>query len=457
MIRGGGGLRRYPGFAPVGGTATHILQITNHGLHDWQVVPGLPDTGGQNVYVNEVTDSLVRLGHRVMIVNRGGYPHPSTGELRTGSSERPEGGARLVYLTDTAPEFVRKEDMASQLPDLATSLAVLMAREEFDLIISHYWDGAMLGILAAARLARRAMHVWVPHSLGAVKRRNVDPAEWDGLRIDERIEAERAILSRVDAVAATSAVIRDSLRDDYGHEARFFLPPGIDEDRYHPRAEAECPRTFELLASRVGRPVDEISVRPIILEVSRTDTTKRKDVLIRAFAEVRKQVPYALLALTIDPVNRSLHDELTRLIASLELSDHVAILGSVWEDLPCLYAMSAAYCTPSIMEGFGMSAEEAAASGTPVVASDLVPFVIEYLLGDDVAVVPCEGGELRVGSGAIAVPSDSVDGFAKALTMLLEDHELRIRMGGAARAVTVPDFAWDRLVGRMMDSLGDSP
>ena len=27
----------------------HVLMITNHGVHEWKVVPGLPDTGGQNV------------------------------------------------------------------------------------------------------------------------------------------------------------------------------------------------------------------------------------------------------------------------------------------------------------------------------------------------------------------------------------------------------------------------
>ena len=25
---------------------THVLMITNHGVHEWNVVPGLPDTGG---------------------------------------------------------------------------------------------------------------------------------------------------------------------------------------------------------------------------------------------------------------------------------------------------------------------------------------------------------------------------------------------------------------------------
>jgi len=40
----------------------HILMITNHGLHQWQVIPGLPDTGGQKIFVNEMRDVLAKRG-----------------------------------------------------------------------------------------------------------------------------------------------------------------------------------------------------------------------------------------------------------------------------------------------------------------------------------------------------------------------------------------------------------
>jgi hypothetical protein len=33
----------------------HILMITNHGIHEWDPQPGLPDTGGQNLYVNQLS------------------------------------------------------------------------------------------------------------------------------------------------------------------------------------------------------------------------------------------------------------------------------------------------------------------------------------------------------------------------------------------------------------------
>ena len=434
----------------------HILQITNHGLHEWQVTPGLPDTGGQNVYVNHLSAALARLGHRVTVVNRGGYPHPLTGEMRTGSVPGLEGRAEIVYLTDGTPTFVRKEDMEAQLPTLATELEVLMREQRFDLIISHYWDGALLGVLANRLQSEPVPHLWIPHSLGALKRRNVDPAKWSQLRIEERIDAERRLMTEVDGVVATSVAIRDSVRNDYDSRADYFLPPGVDHDRYRPRPGSECESIWDFLAEVMETDPQDLRGRPLILEVSRTDTTKRKDVLLRAFSAVVETVPRPLLAVTIDDINQGVYNGLLVLIDELGLGDDVAILGSVWEQLPCLYSEAAVYCTPSIMEGFGMSAQEAAASATPVVASDRVPFAAEYLLGGepDIHDVP-ESGSIAVGAGAIVVPADVVEGFAAALEMLLADPELRSRLGSSAYHTTVPAFGWDRLAETFLDEINN--
>lgn len=103
--------------------------ITNHGVHEWQVVPGLPDTGGQNVYVNQFTEALIDLGYRVTIVNRGGYPHPVTGRAQVGSVAHLSGRARILYIEDGTPEFVPKEDMDEHLAALTGDLEARLARE----------------------------------------------------------------------------------------------------------------------------------------------------------------------------------------------------------------------------------------------------------------------------------------------------------------------------------------
>ena len=438
-------------------TAKHVLMITNHGVHQWQVIPGLPDTGGQNVFVNQFTETLAQLGFKITIVNRGGFPHLTTGERRSGWRYK-DARQRILYLDDGLPAFVRKEDMHERLPALAGALEQVLDEENagVDLIFSHYWDGAKLGALYNRTCRHPVPHVWTPHSLGAIKKRNMPPERWPGLRIDERIEVEQALLSELDAVVATSSAIEQSLRSDYGYtRPSYFLPPCVDPDRFHPRTVAEDDPVWRFLAERVGLAPHQVRGRQIIIEISRTDRTKRKDVLLRAFAAVRRQVPDSLLVLTIDERQPKLAAELNSLVAELDLADHVAVVGSIWDLLPALYAISTVYCTPSVVEGFGMSAEEAAATAIPVVASHLVPFVTEYLLGPEPETFECETVEhhLTIGSGAIVVQADDIGGFACALTLLLTDAELRQRMGQSAYRTTIPYFTWEKRVTALLDQV----
>lgn len=438
----------------------HVLMITNHGIHQWQVIPGLPDTGGQNVFVNQFSETLAQLGFKITIVNRGGYLHPTTGELHSGWRYL-DARQRILYLDDGLSDFVRKEDMHEQLPQLARALEQALTGEDnpIDLIFSHYWDGAKLGILYNQTFQQPVPHIWTPHSLGAIKKRNMPSERWCDLRIDERIEVERALLLVLDGVVATSSAIEQSLQSDYDYSRpSLFLPPCVDPDRYHMRAVAEDDPVWQFLAERVGLAPPEVRNRQIVTEISRTDRTKRKDVLLRAFAKVCKQVPNSLLVISIDDRQPELAAELTTLIKALKLSKSVAVVGSVWDLLPTLYAISSVYCTPSIMEGFGMSAEEAAASGVPVVSSHLVPFVTEYLLGSESEMFDCENAShpLVVGKGAIVVRADDIGGFGCALTLLLSDASLREQMGRHAFSTTIPYFTWKKRVTALLDQISRS-
>jgi mannosylfructose-phosphate synthase len=433
-------------------TRKHILMITNHGIHQWQVVPGLPDTGGQNVFVNQFTDALAKQDFKITIVNRGGYIHPTTNKFQTGLHYK-DNHQRVLYLEDDRSEFIRKEDMAAQIPVLVESLKDFLATDnaDIDLIISHYWDAALLGVQYNQSRDAPLPHVWVPHSLGAVKKRNMSPDQWDDLRVDERIAIEQELISQLDGIAATSSIIRQSLADDYGYIGPdLFLPPCIDTDRYHPRQIAEDDPIWKFLGQQVGLSPEEVQHCKIITEISRTDATKRKNILIEAFAQAHQHVPDSLLVVSIDDNQPELAQSLKDLIHKHKIESHVAVVGSVWDVLPTLYAVTDIYCTPSVMEGFGMTPQEAAATEVPVVASNLVPFAVEYLLGTDVK----EIGELRQGSGVIIVPADDVNGFAQALTTLLADDTLRRQMGKNAYHITVPYFTWENMTRTFIKKLG---
>ena len=438
----------------------HILMITNHGIHQWEVMPGLPDTGGQNVFVNQFTEALVQFGYRITIVNRGGYPHPVSGEWQRGVDYKDQ-FQRIVYLEDGRNEFVRKEDMAEQLPALLEFLNNFLETEEsqIDLIISHYWDAAKLGVLYNQSRRKPLKHIWVPHSVGTLKKRNVNETEWPKLRIDERIETELEIIQDLDGIAATSSAIKHALLDDYFYRGPdLFLPPCVNPDRYHPRHEiTDSNEIWGFLSQHCGLSPEEVRRSKIITEISRTDTTKRKDVLIKAFARTLLQVPDSLLVVSIDENRAELAGELKGLIKDLNVEPRVAVVGSVWDVLPLIYAVTDVYCTPSVMEGFGMTPQEAGATRVPVVSSNLVPFVVEYLLGPEIKEIPYDGDHrqpLRQGQGAIVVEADDVDGFTYALTMMLTDDALRREMGEQAYKITIPYFTWGHVVHDFLDKIG---
>ena len=422
----------------------HLLMITNHGIHQWDVIPGLPDTGGQNVFVNSLSGALVELGFRVTTANRGGYAHPVTGQQRRGLSYR-DAHQRIIYLEDSCHEFVAKEAMADQVHELVEFLRRYALRESIDAIVSHYWDGAHIGALLNRSLPRKVRHVWIPHSLGTIKKRNMEPARWAELRVDQRIATEQQLVPQMTGIAATSVAIRHALAEEYDHATELFLPPCVDPQRYRPREVQPDDAIWQALARGSGVDAGDLRGRLLVTEISRTDRTKRKDLLLRAFAAARRAAPEALLVLTIDDQQPDLARQLRQLIEQLALAGHVAVLGSVWELLPSIYAATDVYCTPSVMEGFGMSIQEAAACGVPAVSSDLVPFAVEYLLGQEPRRLPPErggGAELLLGRGAVVTPADHEAGLAAALELLLGDAELRRRMGREALQITVPYFTW---------------
>ena len=280
---------------------------------------------------------------------------------------------------------------------------------------------------------------------------NVSEARWESLLIAERIQHEREILTAVDGVASTSPVISQSLQEDYGYnKALLWLPPCVSTERYYPRCVVQDAPVWQVLSAACDLPPEVIAERRIITEISRTDNTKRKDVLLKAYAQVVDKFPDTLLIVSIEKQKEPLGPELMQLIDSLGIREHVAVLGSVWDLLPDIYALTDIYCTPSVVEGFGMSAQEAAATGVPVVASGRVPFATQYLHGEPVIF---DEHAVSMRGGAIIVQPDDISGFAEALSLLLSDEALRVMMGKKAFEATIPRFTWPRVVEQFLEDV----
>jgi glycosyltransferase involved in cell wall biosynthesis len=130
--------------------------------------------------------------------------------------------------------------------------------------------------------------------------------------------------------------------------------------------------------------------------------------------------------------------DIERAIAETGTFERVLLLGSVNEArLHDLLRSADVFVMPNIVvpgdvEGFGIVALEAAASGLSVVAADLQGIKDAIVHGDN----------------GILVPPEDAARFSKAIRELCEDGEARARLGAKARIITGQLYGWPGVVRR---------
>ena len=215
------------------------------------------------------------------------------------------------------------------------------------------------------------------------------------------------------------------------------VPPGVDTERFVPLDEAAR------LAARAsfGLPADA----ELVVGISRLVPRKGFDTLIRAIARLQRSRPNLVLAIA----GGGRDDQRLRRLAT-ELGVPVRFLGRVsHEALPSLYGCADVYAmlcrnrwAGLEQEGFGIVFLEAAACGVPQVAGD--------------SGGAAEAVEDGVSGIVVRQPDDAAE-VASAITRLLDDPDLRRRMGEAGRERAVREFSYDVLATRLGVSLGALP
>ena len=116
-------------------------------------------------------------------------------------------------------------------------------------------------------------------------------------------------------------------------------------------------------------PAGRRDAQPLVVSVGRLTSSKRVDVLIRAFAEARGQVADLRLEVIGDGPEES---SLRSLAADRGVADAVTFRGRISDDdLVEAYRRARLVASASISEGWGMTLTEGAACGTPAVATDI--------------------------------------------------------------------------------------
>lgn len=167
----------------------------------------------------------------------------------------------------------------------------------------------------------------------------------------------RSQCADVRALVAPSDPLRQVLHD-YGVDTPVHvIPTGLPADRFR----LGDGRRFRALA---GLPPD----RPLVTYIGRVAHEKNIEFLVRAFAQVRKAVPEAILVIAGEGPAR---ESLRRRVADLGLAPDVYFAGYLDRDTVLLdcYAAATVFVFASRTETQGLVLLEAMAQGTPVVST----------------------------------------------------------------------------------------
>ena len=171
---------------------------------------------------------------------------------------------------------------------------------------------------------------------------------------------------------------------------------------------------------------------PVLLYVGRFVPLKNLPLLIDAFELVRREEPNATLLLVGEG---ALEGTVRQQVRRLHLERSVRFLGQVPHDrLPELYATADVVLLSSSFDNSPNAVLEAGACERPVVATRVggVPRYVTH------------------GENGLLVEPDDVRGFAAATLRLLENPELRRRMGRAGRRRVVERHSWRRSAEKLL-------
>lgn len=341
--------------------------VSTHGYVAADPPLGLPDTGGQVVYVVELSKKLAEFGFEVDIWTRQFEDQPA--------QEFVSEGVRIIRVPCGGSEFIPKEYLYKKLPELIIQAKEYIRKHnlEYDFVNSHYWDAGIVGQAISQFL--QCPHVHTPHSLGSWKHQQMetdfpqDKHKFDEVyNFTERIKHEQEIYVACDSLVATTPIQIDYFVNDYDidEEKISMIPPGYDDNRFFPVSTA----SRSVLREQMG-----FSGKKVVTSVGRLSRNKGFDLLVDAFSIVAERMDDAYLHLALgtetdETTEDPMLSRIVQKVRDLGLEERVTISPSLPDEaMADFYRAGDVFCLPSRYEPFGMTAIEAMACGTPTVVT----------------------------------------------------------------------------------------
>ena len=251
---------------------------------------------------------------------------------------------------------------------LRSSVQRLLKEEDLPLVVSHFalYGFPILNLIGDRPLVVHFQGPWALES-------QVEGHSTVNIWMKKTLEQKH--YQRANKLIVLSTAFRDLLHQTYhiSLDRIHVVPPGVDLDRFAFSGSRQNARL------QLGWDLD----RPIIFATRRLVKRTGLENLVSAMSAVRQRYPDALLLIA---GKGELAKTLQQQIESLDLTNHVRLLGFVSEDqLTLAYRAADFSIMPTLsFEGFGLSMIESLASGTPVVGTPVgaIPEVLRPLSDD---------------------------------------------------------------------------
>jgi glycosyltransferase involved in cell wall biosynthesis len=340
-----------------------------------------PQAGGAEIHLHEVFGRLARAGDQVTLLCSGFRGSPARTTLDGIEVHRT--GGRHSFALRARPYFRRH----------------LRARE-FDVIVEDLNKAALF----TPTWSRTPVVLLVHHFFGGTAFQEasfpVAAATW---LLEKPVPR---VFARVPVITVSRSSADDLVRRGFDAARIRVIPNGVDLQALGPD-----PNVARFAA-------------PTLLYIGRLRRYKRVDLVLQALRRLRELGVEATLLVAGQGRHRGALESLTE---KLGLQERVRFLGFVADDLKLeLLRRSWVHVLTSPKEGWGISNLEAAACGTPTVASDSP--------GLRDSVVDGETGFL--------VPHGDVNALAEKIATLLQQPDRRDAMGRGARRFA-ERFSWD--------------
>ena len=392
---------------------------------------GNPFCGGQGVYVRHLSRELARLGHDVEVL--GGQPYPVLDEIGQ------DGPGSLRFTEIPSLDLYRSPDPFRN-PRLSEYRSVADVVEYATMRTGGFPEPLTFSLRARRHLALHRGRYDVVHdnqTLGY----GLLGLDRIGFPLVTTVHHPVTVDRELDIAAAGSLAKQLSVRRWYGF-TRMQRRVAQRLDSVLTVSQSSAREITEHLGVRAGR----VHVVPIGADVrlwspdgavaevpGRIVTTASADVplkglihLVEALAKVRTERDAHLVVVG----KRRDDGPIAETIRRLGLENAVEFRGGI-DDAAFVDLVRSAQvaCVPSLYEGFSLPAAEAMATGTPLVAT--TGGAIPEVAGPD-------------GDTCLAVPPADPGALAAALGRLLDDAELRARIGAAGRDRVLARFTWER-------------